>query len=86
MRDDLGISGIATEVIATEKGILLLYELLKLFSIGELDEDLKIKIKCIARLPRNNSEYILEIKRDFVSVSIDGVEQNIREYLGTFDV
>lgn len=54
---------------------------LSLFDIPNLDESIKIRLRCIGRLPSNQKKYMLEIRRDHAMVSVDGVEQDISGYL-----
>ncbi|MEG2289339.1 MAG: hypothetical protein RR891_11560 [Clostridium sp.] len=54
---------------------------LTLFDIFNLKEDLKIKLRCIGDLPYNKNIYELEIRRKFASITINGEEQNIPQYL-----
>ncbi|MFZ5352910.1 MAG: hypothetical protein ACOZCL_09325 [Bacillota bacterium] len=56
---------------------------LTLFNIKELDEKLKIRLRCISRLSYNDNTYSLEIGRRFVKISINDVEQNIPKYLSS---
>jgi hypothetical protein len=54
-----------------------------LFDIPNLEENLKIKLRCIGKLPYNNKVYMLEIRRNFANITIDDKEQNIPEYLSS---
>lgn len=56
---------------------------LTLFKISKLSENLKLKIRYIGQLPYNKRTYMLEIARKCVSITIDGIEQNIPEYLSS---
>ena len=54
---------------------------LTLFNINKLDKDLKIKLRCIGKLPYNNNIYSLEIANKYANITINDVEQNIPKYL-----
>lgn len=54
---------------------------LSLFNISRLDEDLRIKLQCISKLPQDNNTYTLEIGCKYADISINGVSQNIPKYL-----
>lgn len=54
---------------------------LSLLDIKHLDEEFKLVLRCIGRLPNNSNEYKLEIRRNFARVSVNGAEQNIPDYL-----
>lgn len=56
-------------------------KMLQLLDVPNLDKDFHIKINCIGQLPTNNKTYSLEIKRNYVLVSIDGEKQHIPSYL-----
>lgn len=54
---------------------------LTLFDIPKLEESLKIKLRCISQLPYDTNVYMLEIRRNFANITINGEEQNIPKYL-----
>jgi hypothetical protein len=54
---------------------------LSLFRISDLDESLKIKLRCIGKLPYDSNVYELEIRRKFASITINGEEKDIPKYL-----
>lgn len=54
---------------------------LTLFDMPNLDESVKIRLRCIGRLPDNDSTYMLEISKNYANISVNGVEQNIPDYL-----
>lgn len=54
---------------------------LSLFRISDLDESLKIKLRCIGKLPYDSNEYELEIRRKFANITINGEEKDIPKYL-----
>ena len=54
---------------------------LSLFDIPDLDDSIKIRLRCIGKLPANNNEYMLEIRKNYANITVNGVEQNIPEYL-----
>lgn len=56
---------------------------LTLFDIHNLDDNLKIRLRCIYKLFGNNNIYCLEIARKYANIIINGEEQNIPNYLGS---
>jgi hypothetical protein len=54
---------------------------LTLFNISKLDENLKIRLRCIGKLPQDSNVYMLEIRRKFVNITINDEEMNIPKYL-----
>ncbi|MGF7058789.1 hypothetical protein [Brassicibacter mesophilus] len=54
---------------------------LSLFRISDLDESLKIKLRCIGKLPYDSNVYELELRRKFASITINGEEKDIPKYL-----
>lgn len=54
---------------------------LTLFDIPNLDDSVKIRLRCIGQLPANNNEYMLEISKNYAKITVNGVEQNIPGYL-----
>lgn len=56
---------------------------LSLFNIPKLDEQLKIKLSCIGKLPYDNNTYTLEIARKYANITINDEEQDIPKYLKT---
>lgn len=54
---------------------------LTLFNINKLDVDLKIKLRCIGKLPYDNNTYSLEIASKYANITINDVEQDIPKYL-----
>lgn len=55
---------------------------LTLFDIKNLDENLKIDLRCIGKLSKNNNVYKLEIRKGYANILINDKEQNIPNYLG----
>lgn len=55
--------------------------LLSLFDIPKLDESVKIRMRCIGQLPANENEYMLEIRRNYANIAVNGEEQDIPRYL-----
>lgn len=55
--------------------------LLSLFNIPKLDESVKIRMRCIGRLPSNSNEYMLEIRKNYANILVNNVEQDIPQYL-----
>jgi hypothetical protein len=54
---------------------------LTLFDISKLDDNLKIRLRCIDKVLDNNNIYCLEIGKKYANIIINGVEQNIPKYL-----
>lgn len=54
---------------------------LSLFNIPKLSENLKIRLKCIGKLPYDNNTYTLEIARKYAKITINDEEKNIPSYL-----
>jgi len=54
---------------------------LTLFNISELDDNFKLKLRCIGNLPYDNNVYMLEIKNKFANITINDEEKNIPQYL-----
>lgn len=54
---------------------------LSLFNIRNLSPNLKLRVRCIGKLPTNQNTYCLEIARNHADVMINGESQNIPKYL-----
>lgn len=54
---------------------------LNLFKINELDEKVKIKMRCIGNLECDKNIYCLELSQKYANITINGEEQNIPKYL-----
>lgn len=54
---------------------------LELFNISELEDSLKIRLRCIGDLPYDKKTYELTIRKKYACITIEGEEQNIPEYL-----
>jgi hypothetical protein len=54
---------------------------LTLFNISQLDEKLKLRLRCIGDLPYDKNVYMLEIRNKFANITINGEEQDIPKYL-----
>lgn len=54
---------------------------LTLFDIPNLEESLKIKLRCIGRLSYDTNVYMLEIRKKFANITINDEERNIPQYL-----
>lgn len=54
---------------------------LTLFNVSKLDNNLKIKLRCIGKLPYDNNVYMLEIRNKFANITINNEEKNIPQYL-----
>jgi hypothetical protein len=38
-------------------------------------------LRCLSQLPDNRSEYVLEISKNYANIVVNGVEQDIPQYL-----
>lgn len=56
---------------------------LNLFEIARLDENLKIRLRCIGKLKKDQSVYQLELARKHAVITVDGEPQNIPQYLNS---
>lgn len=56
-------------------------KLLTLFRISDLDEDFRLRLRCVGKLTRNSNSYCLEIRRKFANITINGEEVDIPSYL-----
>lgn len=56
---------------------------LTLFDISNLDDNFKLKLRCISMLPHNNDVYELEIRKSYANITINKDEQDIPKYLGS---
>jgi len=54
---------------------------LEIFDIKQLNDNLKIRLRCIGKLPYDENVYTLEIRRKYANILINGQEQNIPKYL-----
>lgn len=54
---------------------------LTLFDIGGLSQNLKLRVTVVGKLPKDQNTYVLEIATRHAKILINGVEQNIPEYL-----
>jgi hypothetical protein len=54
---------------------------LTLFNISQLDEKLRLRLRCIGDLPYDKNVYMLEIRNKYANITINGEEQNIPKYL-----
>ena len=54
---------------------------LSLFDIRNLSPNLKLRVRCIGKLPTNQNTYCLEIAKNHADVMINGESQNIPKYL-----
>lgn len=54
---------------------------LSLFNIKELSPNLRIRLRCIGKLPYDDNVYTLEIGRKYANIIINNEEQNIPKYL-----
>lgn len=56
-------------------------KLLKLLNIRDLDDDFRLRLRCIGKLEKNNNIYSIDIRKRYVSITINGEEVNIQDYL-----
>jgi hypothetical protein len=56
---------------------------LNLFDIRNLSPKLKIRLRCIGKLPCDSNIYTLEIAHKFAKIMINGEEKNIPQYLNS---
>lgn len=54
---------------------------LTMFNIPRLKDNLKLRLRCIGKLPYDNNTYSLEIRRKFAKITINGEEKDIPSYL-----
>ena len=54
---------------------------LSLFDIRNLSPNLKLRVRCIGKLPTDQNTYCLEIAKNHADVMINGESQNIPKYL-----
>ncbi len=54
---------------------------LTLFDIPNLDEKLRIRLRCLDKIAGNNDIYTLELANRYANILINGEEQNIPRYL-----
>ena len=54
---------------------------LTLFNISELDDNFKLKIRCIGNLSYDHNVYMLEIRNKFANITINDEEKNMPQYL-----
>lgn len=54
---------------------------LTLFDVPNLEESLKIKLRCIGKLSYDTNVYMLEIRKNFANITINEEEKNIPQYL-----
>lgn len=57
--------------------------MIHLIDIKNFDPDMKIRFSFIGALPDNNNKYVLELGRKLVRIEVNGVKQNIPEYLNS---
>lgn len=54
---------------------------LNLFDIAEMDNNVKIRLRCIGMVSENENTYCLEIANKYVNITVNDGEKNIPEYL-----
>lgn len=58
-------------------------KLLKLLKISNLDNDFKLRMRCIGKLSGNYNTYCIEISRKYANITINGEEVDIPGYLNS---
>lgn len=59
---------------------------LSLFDLPNLDKALKIRLRCIGRLPKNSNVYLLELQQNNARIAVNGTEQEISTYIQSRDI
>lgn len=59
---------------------------LRLFDIPNLDNNLKIKFRCIGKLETNKNTYLLLVQKNQSKIFVNGKEQNKFNYLNTKEI
>ncbi|NHJ04391.1 MAG: hypothetical protein EAX90_06180 [Candidatus Heimdallarchaeota archaeon] len=77
--DDKNIAGLNPEITFRDK----CKKFLKIFDIPNLCENLKIRFRCIGKLPTNSNTYELKIVRNEVLIRINDEPMEISKYLKT---
>ena len=54
---------------------------LSLFNVAHLDENLKIRVTIVGKLPTDENEYVLEIANKYADIRINGESKDIPKYL-----
>lgn len=54
---------------------------LTLFDISNLDDNFKLKLRCIGKLPYDNNVYMIEIRKKYAKITINDEEKIIPNYL-----
>ncbi len=54
---------------------------LSLFNVANLDENLKIRVTIVGKLPTDQNEYVLEIANKYADIRINGESKDIPKYL-----
>ena len=80
--DDVNVADLDPEIHFVSK----CKKYLRIFDISNLEEYIKIKCRCIGKLPTNSNTYEIQIARNHVKILINNEEQDIAEYLKTKDV
>ncbi len=77
--DDINVADLDPEIHFKHK----CRKFMKVFDIENLDENLKLKFRCIGKLPTNKNTYEIIIQRGMLKISINGEEIEPGEYLKT---
>ena len=80
--DDENVADLNPEIAFVDK----CKKFLRIFDISHLEEEIKVRFRCIGKLPNNYNIYEIQIARNHVKILINDEEQNIGEYLETKDV
>lgn len=56
-------------------------KMLSMFDVANLDEDFRLRIRCIDEIWEEHQVYCFELGRKFAQIDIDGVEKDIPSYL-----
>lgn len=55
--------------------------MLSLFNISEIEENFKLRLRCIGKLPYDENMYELHVAKKYVNILINGEEKDIPKYL-----
>jgi hypothetical protein len=77
--DDTNVADLNPEIHFKDKCM----KFMQVFDIENLDENLKLKFRCIGKLPTNKNVYEVTIQRESMKISINDEEINPGEYLKT---
>jgi len=80
--DDASVIGLDPERAFKDK----CKKFLKIFDIPNLQDNIRIKFRCIGKLPQNTSTYELNIAKELFKITIDGEKVEPSIYLKTSEV